>query len=294
MQEKKAEEVLKLLKERRSVRKYSSREVPAKYIEMLLEAASYAPSGGNKADWKIILVTNPETKKQLTKVSLNQEFIEEAPLVLVFCGGRLVDVSAAIENVLIMAHALGLEGCWIGAFDKNSVKKILGIPENTKVHYIVTIGFPEEKLTDPGKRFVEEIVYYEKWSESKLSKEALLKVIKYSLEKVKEFYNIRKEVLNKYGENSLHMYRLEEKYSAFIFASLAKRIVDISSEIKFEHPIINEIRAVLKEYSIQRGKYLGITKDINSPEVVALERKYSIKVFPKIFEKAYRALIQQS
>ena len=293
MQRIKAEEILKLLKERRTARKYSPREVPKEYIEMLLEAATYAPSGGNKADWKIVVVTDPETKKQLTKVSLNQEFIEEAPLVLVFCRGRLVDVSAAIENVLVMAHALGLEGCWIGAFDKNSVKKILEVPEDIEVHYIVTIGFPVEKLTDPGKRFIEEIVYYEKWGKSGLSKEILFKIIKYSLEKVKEFHEIRKELIEKYGEESLHVYRLEEKYSAFVFASLAKRIIEGSSEINYRHPVIKEIEKVLKEYSRKRGEYLGKTKDINSPEVVALERKYSTEVFPKVFEKAYQALLLQ-
>ncbi|RLE81317.1 MAG: hypothetical protein DRJ52_04460 [Thermoprotei archaeon] len=285
------EEVLKLIQERRTARKYSSKPIPEEQLQLLIESAVYAPAGGNKASWKVIIVKDPETKKKLTKVSLNQEFIEEAPVVMVFCGGRVVNVAAAIQNVLLMAHALGLEGCWIGAFNEAEVKKILSVPPNVQVHYIVTIGYPEEELTDPTKRFPEEVVYYETWGQGKVTAQLILKILKQALDKVNEFIKLREKIVAKYGEESLHIYRLEEKYSAFVFASLAKRIIDIAKEAEVEEPEIKLIEKTYRDYAEKRGSALGTTKDINSPQVVSVEREYSTRIFPEVFRKAYRGLL---
>ena len=76
------EEVLKLIQERRTARKYSSKPIPEEQLQLLIESAVYAPAGGNKASWKVIIVKDPETKKKLTKVSLNQESVSYTHLTL--------------------------------------------------------------------------------------------------------------------------------------------------------------------------------------------------------------------
>ncbi|RLF23588.1 MAG: nitroreductase family protein, partial [Thermoprotei archaeon] len=111
--------------------------------------------------------------------ALGQMWIAEAPVVVVVCAniprtawrygerGRslycLQDTAAAIQNMLLAAHALGYGTCWVGAFDEEEVSRILGLPDHVRPVAIVPIGKPAESPIPPPRRPLDEVVHWEKY-----------------------------------------------------------------------------------------------------------------------------------
>ncbi len=171
-------ECLRLIYDRVSIRKYLPEDVSDELIVELLKAGNAAPSAGNLQARDFIVVRNPETKKLIAEASLEQMFIATAPVVIVVCAnyprsmrmygerGKLYaeqDATAAVENILLAAHALGLGAVWVGAFQEREISRILEIPEYARPIAIVPVGWPGER---PGKRSrypIEELTHWERW-----------------------------------------------------------------------------------------------------------------------------------
>ncbi len=171
-------ECLRLIYERVSIRKYKPDPVPDELILELLKAGNAAPSAGNLQARDFIVVKNPETKKKIAKAALEQMFIASAPVVIVVCAnyprsmriygerGKLYaeqDATAAVENILLAAHALGLGAVWVGAFYENAVSKILDLPEFVRPIAIIPVGWPDEKPAKRSRYPVEELTHWERW-----------------------------------------------------------------------------------------------------------------------------------
>lgn len=164
------------VKGRRSVRRFRSDKLPKEKLDRILEAASWAPSAGNLQARDFILVENQETRRQLSEAAFGQDFIEQAPAVIVVCAnlqksarhyGRrgetlyaLQDATAAVQNILLGVYSLGLGSCWVGAFDDEEVKKILGVPEGVIPVAILPIGVPDENPKTLSRKTE---VHKEKW-----------------------------------------------------------------------------------------------------------------------------------
>jgi nitroreductase len=157
---------------RRSIRSYvDGKEVEYEKIIRLLEAGMAAPSACNLQPWDFIVVTEPETV-QAIKDSITRWGNYNAPLIMVVCGvpeliewdGDVgtIDCSAAIENMLIAAHAMGLGSVWIGGFDRDVVRKLLDIPEKIVPIGVVFIGYPAEQK-EPRTKYLEEAVHWQKY-----------------------------------------------------------------------------------------------------------------------------------
>ena len=169
--------ILDIIRARRSVRKFRSDPVPEDVVRRALEAARLAPSAKNFQPWKFIVVRDPETKRRLAKASAGQSFMAAAPLIIVACGfpensfarmGRYmnswpVDVTIALEHLILQAHEDGLGTCWIGAFEEEEVKAVLGIPAEVKVLALTPLGYPAETPASRGRKNLEEIVSYDRW-----------------------------------------------------------------------------------------------------------------------------------
>jgi nitroreductase len=165
------------IKQRRSVRAYTTEDVSEEEVKKLIEAARWAPSAGNIQPWRFVIVRDAKIKQKLTEAALNQTFIEEAPVVIVVCadeakssrgyGNRgatlycIQDTAAATQNILLAAHTLGLGTCWVGAFREELVKKTLNAPTNIQPVAIIPVGHAAEKPRGPSRRSLEEIVHYE-------------------------------------------------------------------------------------------------------------------------------------
>lgn len=172
-------EIPENIKNRRSIRAFSKRELPEGAAELLVRAACMAPSAGNLQPWEFIAIRDPETKRRLAEAAYGQSFIAEAPLVFLVCAvpGRsswrygkrgaelycIQDTAAATENLLLTATANGLGGCWVGAFDEERAAKAVGAPEGVRPVAIIPIGYPAETPTAPPRRPVSEVLHLERY-----------------------------------------------------------------------------------------------------------------------------------
>jgi len=169
---------IRLLYERRSVRKFRKDNIDDATVIELLESANSAPSAGNLQPRDFIVVRDPEIKADLSRAALNQRFIMQAPVVVVVVANfprsmntygergylyAIQDSSAAIQNLLLAATALGLGTCWVGAFDEERVSKILELPDYTRPMAIIPIGYPADRGHRTGRRKIEELIHWEKW-----------------------------------------------------------------------------------------------------------------------------------
>jgi nitroreductase len=172
------DEVLKIVKSRRSIRSFLDKKIPEEIINKLIEALIWAPSAGNLQARKFFFVTNNDLKRQLAKAALGQLFIYEAPLVIVGCidknkiysryGERGVnlyaiqDVACSITNAMLVACENGLGSVWVGAFREEEASKILKLPGHLRPVVILPIGYPDY-IPSPPKRvsFHEAVEFFE-------------------------------------------------------------------------------------------------------------------------------------
>ena len=167
-------DVLSAIQGRRSIRKYSSKAVEEEKLLKVLEAARLSPSARNQQEWKFIVVKDQATREKLTE-AIGQPFVGEAPIILVCCGTNpesimkcvppryTVDLSIATAYMILEAYEQGLGTCWLGSFDENKVKEVLGIPEKIRVVSITPLGYPEESPSPRPRKELEEIISYDKY-----------------------------------------------------------------------------------------------------------------------------------
>jgi nitroreductase len=171
--------VLDIIKKRQSVRKYQDRPVEDDKLKLILEAARLAPSSSNSQPWHFVVAKNKDLIKGLMNavplgVLAVNKFMEQAPIIVVGCVtpnffqkvssfmGRenyWIDVSIAMEHMVLVAEELNLGSCWIGWFDEEKVKKILNVPRGAKVVAMLTLGYPSEGATHATTRKPLEDIY---------------------------------------------------------------------------------------------------------------------------------------
>ncbi len=172
-----AEQVVALIFGRRSIRVYTPGEISDAQVAKLLEAAMAAPSAMTKDPWRFVVVRNQATLAKLAEACPGGKMLSTAALGIVVCGDQevafeqhvsylLQDCSAAIENLLLCAHGLGLGACWVGAHPAESscrnIKQLLSLPSLFVPVAVIALGLPGEEL--PSRtRFNSEYVRQEKW-----------------------------------------------------------------------------------------------------------------------------------
>lgn len=157
---------------RRSIRKYTDEPVSEDDIKTLLEAAMAAPSASNNQPWHFVVVTERATLDALAEAHPYGKMLAQATLCIVVCGDPAIsdcfqqDCSAAIENLLLAATALGLGAVWLGAYPREErvalARRILSIPENIVPVNLISIGHPAEEK-EPRTQYSEERVHRERW-----------------------------------------------------------------------------------------------------------------------------------
>jgi nitroreductase len=163
-------EVQEALKKRRSIRQFSSKPIPPDLIEELIDCGRLSPTARNIQPWEFVAVTNKETLNSLGALADNSRFIAESPCcIAVFCKDTkyyLEDGSAATENILIAASALGLAACWVAGDKKpycDKVRKILKAPEDFKLVSLIPLGYSETQAAEPSKRPLKEVLHWDKF-----------------------------------------------------------------------------------------------------------------------------------
>jgi nitroreductase len=163
-------DVMSAIRGRKSIRKYKPKDIPADVLNELLEAARLAPSAANRQAWELIVVTDPKLRADLVPVCRNQKFVEECSAFLVGVEDpeqkwSRVDVTIMLDHITLAAHAKGLGTCWIGAFEKDKVAAILGVPANRSVAVCLTLGYPDETPSAKGRKTPEELFHYDRYGE---------------------------------------------------------------------------------------------------------------------------------
>jgi nitroreductase len=142
------------IKARRSIRKYGPEPVSNEQIRTMLEAAMAAPSASNIKPWEFVVVRDAPLRQELAQVHPWSGMAADAPVVFVICGRPsdsdhwVEDCSAATQNLLLAATALGLGGVWVGVYPRNQredhVLKVLRLPKTWRPLCLVPVGHPAE------------------------------------------------------------------------------------------------------------------------------------------------------
>lgn len=152
------EAVLDNIATRVTIRAYQNKPVEKEKVDLLLRAGMAAPTALNAQPWHFIVIDDRSVLKALAGASQHTGILETAPMAIAVCGDLskalpsaekvywIQDVSAATENILLAAHALGLGATWTGSYPveerHKTAEKVLGLPEHVKAVSIIAIGYP--------------------------------------------------------------------------------------------------------------------------------------------------------
>ena len=169
-------DALEAIRTRRSIRKYQDKPVPEELIREVLAAAMSAPSANNAQPWQFVVISDRELLAEIPRVNPNAWMAEKAPVAILVCGDLTlekfpgywpVDCSAAVENMLLAAHALGLGAVWTGIYPKKEriegLGRLFGVPEKVVPHSLIVLGYPAEQPASED-RYLPERVRHDRWT----------------------------------------------------------------------------------------------------------------------------------
>ena len=166
--------MIDLIKTRRSIRSFLPKPVSDEDAIKILDAARFAPSGGNRQRWRFIYVNDPEVVRMIKNCSPG--FYGDAPAAIVAGIEKetssidntisIIDIGFAAENILLAAHSLGLGGCAIASFIPIAVKNVVNAPEGFMPVLVFSIGYPDKIPNMPKKRKLSEIVFLNEYGKA--------------------------------------------------------------------------------------------------------------------------------
>lgn len=182
-------ETLKVIKERRTTRKYKAEQIKEEELQAIIEAGLYAPSANNQQSWNFTVIQDAELLEVLNieakaaAKNIPNEFMQKmanndkfnafygAPTIIIVSGNEKgmmsqVDCAAASENMLIAAESLDIGACWNGFIgilfnsEKGAeYKKKLNIPEGFVPYYAIVLGYKDVRVTNAPERKVNSVQY---------------------------------------------------------------------------------------------------------------------------------------
>lgn len=168
-----------VIRKRKMIRKYLPNMIPDSLINKVLKNASKVPSAGHTQVQEFIIVRDPAIKKKLRQASVNQKYVEDAPVLIVVCsntsrsvgryGQRGRDfysiIDGAFASMIILLSAVNEEigAGFVGAFEDDKISKILKLPEYVKPIGIITLGYPDESPAKLNRIENEQLLHYDHW-----------------------------------------------------------------------------------------------------------------------------------
>lgn len=164
-----------LIKTRRSIRKYAPGTISDGQLSGILECAMYAPTARNQQPWHFLVIMDRASLQKLSTVHPYGRMLANAALAILVCGDKSIeenpgyliqDCSAATQNILLSAHAMGIGSVWLGLFPReermDSMRSFFSLPSGIMPMTLVSLGMPAEKPPQPD-RFRPERVHYDRW-----------------------------------------------------------------------------------------------------------------------------------
>ena len=168
-------EFQELIRQRRSIRGFTSQPVEEGKLQKILEAVNEAPSAGNRQAYEVYVVRKPGDRAALAAAAWGQDFIKASPVVLVFCthpalsevryrerGARLYslqDATIACTYAMLALVDLGLASVWVGAFNDDAVWKAIGSPAGQQPVAMLPIGYASEGPQSKSRRDLTGLVH---------------------------------------------------------------------------------------------------------------------------------------
>ncbi len=156
---------------RRSIRRFKNEPVSEQVISNILEAGRRAPTATNQQPWHFVVARDYAEKEACTYGGFNR-FVTEAPFVVVGLYRKseviieklsLMDVTIALQNMVVAAWVQGVGSCWMGAFDESKLRDTLNLPADARIVGAVAFGIPDEIPSQPPKKPLSETVHFDKW-----------------------------------------------------------------------------------------------------------------------------------
>jgi nitroreductase len=170
-------DTIETIMHRRSIRKYKPDEIPPADLDKILESGRQAPSAANRQPWHFVVVRDEDLKRKVAAACSGQNWLADAHVILAGIGspgasrgstGRPwyeVDVSIAMQNMILAATNLGYGTCWIGAFDEGQVKELLKVPEEMRVVALTPIGVPDASPDARPRKDVNQVFSAEQYGQ---------------------------------------------------------------------------------------------------------------------------------
>jgi nitroreductase len=168
-------DALEAIQTRRSIRRYTSQPVDDETMEQILRAAMMAPSARNQQPWHFVVLRDAETLRKIPESCPNAAMVAGAPAAVLVCADEKLeqtpgylpqDCAAAVQNMLLAAHAMGLGAVWCGIHPRPkreaALRELCGLPEHVLPHSLVVLGHPGERPKQPD-RFLPERIHQEEW-----------------------------------------------------------------------------------------------------------------------------------
>jgi nitroreductase len=160
---------------RRSIRSYRAEPVPLELLTALLRAGMQAPSAGNQQPWQFVVLTDRTTLQAIPGFHPYAQMLPQAPAAILVCGDLRLerfrgywvqDCAAATQNILLLAHALGLGAVWVGVHPHEDrvagLQRLLGLPAPVIPLALIPLGYPAESIP-PEDRFDPDRIHRERW-----------------------------------------------------------------------------------------------------------------------------------
>lgn len=183
-------EFFEALSKRRSVRQYQELPVEDEKLRAVIEAVRSSPTWANQQCCRVVVVKNADTRREISELSYLESFfapkgykvnpaqkaLAQAPVVLVLCADPLqsgavrgqdyylADCGIAAQSMMLAARAQGLGTVFVGIFQEEPLRDLLGIPESVRIVGLLPMGYPtEEKKEGPKRKPLDEICFVERW-----------------------------------------------------------------------------------------------------------------------------------
>lgn len=183
------DEILDIIRKRRTIRRYAEKDIDDAQVDTLLEMAMAAPNRLNRQPWHFVVIRDKDLQRKLAELLGLRPYLENAPVVVAVAARPglsttwQMDVSAAVENMMIAATAMGLGTAWVGepgsvmwTMAEEMLGEALHIPKelDVRIPALITVGYPAEERPPHGRhdRFDRTKVHYGLWEGRQLAGKA--------------------------------------------------------------------------------------------------------------------------
>ncbi len=170
-------EFRELIATRYSCRAYRGQPVPQETLDACIAAFVQAPTAANRQPLGLVIIETEGRSEELARIYKAEWFHSQPPLVLAVCADpqdawrrssdgqsyALVDAAIAMDHLILAAAEQGLGTCWIGAFDPDAAREVLGLPEGIMPVALTPLGYPADKARPKLRKPAAELVHRDRW-----------------------------------------------------------------------------------------------------------------------------------